>query len=211
MASGFIDVINKIIKFFKTIQKRFVNFGKGTTGFGGGLLAGIIAVFEVFKVGGSSLINNTGTMMEVVWKYVECTGEFIYKLPQCFVLHLINLVITLTYYLFFRLPVMLIELALGISLEPELDMLWSLIRTGDDVVYGLTGIYLTQLPPSMVKRCYSCGGKKYSAKMISDSQNKMEKAGKAIQRDFNVKIPKLFRRPKSKMDDSIKRLKKVFA
>jgi len=211
MASGFIEIINKIIKFFKNVQKKFNDFTKGTTSFGGALLSGLIAVFESFKIGGRSLIFNTGTMMEVVWQYIECFGEFIFKLPQCFVIHILNLAIMLAYYLFFRLPVMLLELILGINLQPELDVLASIIREGDEIVHDLTGIYLTRLPPPLEKRCYSCRGRRMTLKELDKGREKLEKAGDKINRDFNVKIPKVFRRPKSKMDGALKKLKRVFS
>lgn len=208
--AGFIDVINKIIKFLKNVQKKFNDFGKGTSEFGNGLLGGMIAAFQVFAVGGKSIVFNTGAIMEALWNYIDCTGEFIFKLPQCFVLHLLNLIVTLAYYIFFELPVLLLELVLGISLKSELDMLWKIIRTGDEVVYGMTGLYLTQLPPSLVKRCYSCRSRKITRKSFMEGVEKMERAGENIKRDFNVGIPKLFRRPKTNMNNGIKRLKRVF-
>ena len=204
-------VINKIIKFFKNVQKKFGYLGKGLGGFGGGMLSSLIAVFQAIGIVGKSVVFNTGTMFEVIWMYIECTGEFLFKLPQCFVLHILMAIFTVTYYLFFQLPVMLIELALGLSLKNEVDMLWNIIRTGDDVIYGIAGFYLTQFPPSMMKKCYSCRGKKFTSKEVDKGQKKMERAGQNIKRDTNVKAARVFRKPKDKMNDGMKKMKKVFS
>jgi hypothetical protein len=211
MAGGFMGVIKSIIKFFKSIQKRFSNLGKGLTGMGGAMGAGVTAVGDVFKVGGRSIVFNVGAMLEVLMQYAVCTGEFLVKLPQCFALHIITLIFTLAYFIFFKLPILIIELSLGISLKNEVDLMWHIIRTGDDVIYSLTGLYLTQLPPSLVKMCYTCSGTKYSLDAIDRSQEKITQSGKNINRDFKVKVSKLFRRPKTKMDDSIKKIKKTFS
>jgi hypothetical protein len=212
MAGGFMGVIKQIIKFFKSVQKRFSNLGKGLTGMGGAMGAGVTALGDVFKIGGRSIVFNVGAMLEVLMQYTVCTGEFIIKLPQCFALHIITAIFTLAYFIFFKLPILIIELCLGISLKREVDLMWHIIRSGDDVIYGLTGLYLTQLPPSLVKMCYTCkGGRKYSLDAIDRGQAKITRAGKNINRDFKVKVSKLFRRPKTKMDDSIKKIKKTFS
>lgn len=205
--ASFLGVIKKIFKALSSIGKRFGAVGSAFTNFAGALFGGLLAVFKSFKIGGESLGVNLAKIFVIIGYYIQCGAVFIYTLPKCFLIHVLMLVITLAYYIFFALPVLILEKILDIDLKPSVDQLFQIISAGDDVIFGFTGIYITKLPPRLTKMCYSCKGRPYR----TDTKKKLDDAGRRINRDFNEKIPKTFRPVKRKMNTAMKKFRQAFS
>jgi hypothetical protein len=124
----------------------------------------------------------------MIFRYINCIIAFFTNLPYCFFAHLITGCVLIVYYLIV-LIIIIIRYFSGIDLQPSFDMLYEVCESTDDILRGTTGVSFMRFPPSIVNRCYKCGGKILSTRDIYDDLSVFTVIGNRLSYVFNVKVP----------------------
>jgi hypothetical protein len=208
---GFFQVLQNMIKRLLAIPERIINAGDAVGDIGSGIVNGIIGSIQSAFASVAGILRAAWDIVAMIFRYIDCTITFIINLPYCFVSHVITLVAYVSYYLFLLLPIIIIRIGTGFDLKPSLDQLVEALEAGDEILYGLAGFRLLQMPPSIINRCYKCRGKIMTYQDVYDDLSIFTLIGNRLGYVFKVKIPGYMKESKEDFESARDNFAKVIA
>jgi hypothetical protein len=167
----FNDFVKRMKKMGDGIKNIFGGIGTEFTGLGQGLNLGFTNIGVLFKWTG-----------EFIFSYITCGVQYISNLHRCIFFYILDVLGQLSYAIFFRFPIWLINIAFKYDLTPANDNMWKELDTLDKKIYGFAGFHIIHYTKQIRDLCYNCKRMKIDA-----LKNKVQE----INNDFLVKMPEL--------------------
>ena len=186
------------MSFFKTIGKalagvfavplRIVPAGDLVGNVGMTIVDGIIGTISSAFAIWFGVIRAGWDITMMIFRYINCIIAFFINLPHCFFAHLITVSVLIVYYSII-LVIIFIRFISGFDLQPAFDRLYETCEYVDEILYGAVGFRFMRFPPSIMNRCYKCGGKILTTQDIYDDLSVFKVIGNRMSYLFNVKVP----------------------
>lgn len=190
--SGEKNMLKGLIKIFLGALKlptKFDAIFSGLESAGNSLAFGLEGIVKSVFLGIEDVILLCIALFVFLSKYFVCFITFIINLPSCFITHVITAASSVLY-LIFPLTSYIFWSGTGISLMPYYEAGFAQIGSFDDMFYILFGFNLFKLPPSIIKKCYTCNGKILKLKDVITDAMKISKVGDKISGDMTRTVPR---------------------
>jgi hypothetical protein len=160
-----------------------------------GIIGTISSAFAIFF----GVMRAGWDITTMIFRYINCIIAFFVNLPYCFFAHLITVSVLIVYYLIV-LIIIVIRFITGVDLKPSLDLVYESCVSADNLLHGVTGIYLMRFPPSIINRCYKCGGKILTTRDVYDDLSVFTVIGNRMSHLFKVRVPGYMQDAKEDME-----------
>lgn len=190
--SGEKNMLKGLIKIFLGALKlptKFDSIFSGLESAGNSLAFGLEGIVKSMFLGLEDVILLCIAIFVFLSKYFVCFITFIINLPSCFITHVITAVSSVLY-LIFPLTSYIFWSGTGVSLMPFYEVGFAQVGAFDDMFYILFGFNLFKLPPSIIKKCYTCNGKILKLKDVINDAMKISKVGDKISGDMTKTVPR---------------------